>query len=1341
MIVRLRLVVLVLVGLVAWCPTVPLPETLVAKESGSPSLVTRWIVQLHDPPLAQAPQLRTPLSPSRSAIAVNTGDAAAAPAGRLDLDTSAARNYRAMLERQQQQLIQVIRNRYPEARVDRTYQIVFNGFSVALPGVPQEEARAWLRSLEGVVQVSPEQVYEPAMYGSLPQMNTEALWNVPAIGGQGRAGNGIKIAVIDTGINVSHPFFNPAGFSYPPGYPKGQREYTTPKVIVARSYFRPDLPPNIGSGTPRPGPEDSSHGTHVAGIAAGVANTVANLRTFEQVISGVAPRAYLMNYKAFYANDSVFSGMAFETELIAAFEDAVADGADVINNSWGSRANVAPEFDAISVAARAAAEAGVVVVFSAGNNGPSKSTVDSRDIANHLLVVGATTTARTIAEGVVDVISPDGREPVPASLTNRVYGIATFGRRIDDKIGPAPYLPVQSLGVSALACEPLPPGTLEGKIAIVERGICHFSLKVFHAQQAGAVAVVVVNSAEGGEEVFTMRAGERGGEVHIPSVLVPHSMGHGMVEWYNRYGAAARLQIDPRARVVPRPDDVLASFSSRGPTFQQSLKPDVVAPGVDILSAGYSSGIGEAKHLGYGLASGTSMAAPHVSGGVALLRQAHPEWSPRDIRSALITTAEPRVWLDTEQTQLARVLDRGGGRVDLGRAVDPGLLFDTPSLSFSRLQPVAGLPTIAETVVQARNISGRRQTYTIRSAQQDEYLTIAVSPPELTIGAGQIASIRVSITLAPDAPPGDYGGMVALEGGPHPLHLPLWVRLLPTERAEKVLILDNDGSSSLELRNYADYYTGILSELGVSFAYLDVDAQAPASRTLPEISELQKYEIVLWFTGDNSLSSETFPGTIPLTKEDQDILMAYLQGGGNLIATGQNLADASDIEQSPPGPEYGRSELYKYFLGARFVQDHTFDTPYATHRVIGVGDHQWLSHIVLDLGSEMNSPGHDAMGAANQSSVDEIVVIDEDPRTPDIYTHPIFKAVSMANKAQGIVGLARYSDPTLEQPAVAFHYRTIILSFGLEGVRSDTGATTRKELLQSLLYWMVDRPTARVRNPVIVSQPEQLVSLTVETKSNIPAEFVLYRWDFGDGTPILSTTQPEVVHTYRQPGNYLVRVEVTDSWGHTTLAESIPASPVPPSPALSRPSPAAELVPVTFPETGHTLQGRFLAFWREHGGLMVFGYPIGPQTHEPPVTQMFERTRFEYRPEHAAPYDVLLGLLGVETLAKQGRNWRDLPTVDAAAPDCLYFPETRHSLCPPFRTYWERHGLEFDGRPGKSFAESLALFGYPISEPMEEVGEDGVVRTMQWFERARFEYHPGNDPAYAVLLSRLGSLP
>ncbi len=179
-----------------------------------------------------------------------------------------------------------------------------------------------------------------------------------------------------------------------------------------------------------------------------------------------------------------------------------------------------------------------------------------------------------------------------------------------------------------------------------------------------------------------------------------------------------------------------------------------------------------------------------------------------------------------------------------------------------------------------------------------------------------------------------------------------------------------------------------------------------------------------------------------------------------------------------------------------------------------------------------------------------------------------------------------------------------------------------------------------------------------------------------------------------------------------------------------------------FTETGQCMGGRILEFWQQNGGLSVFGYPIGAQHSEviegqEVQAQRFERNRLELHPEKARPYDVLLGRLGLDRLVAQGRDWNSFPKGQRKK-GCLFFEETGHSLCSPFLSMWQAKGLEFDGRRGKSYLENLALFGLPLSEPQTETMA-GQQYTVQWFERARFEYHPENQQAYKVLLGLLGN--
>jgi hypothetical protein len=176
------------------------------------------------------------------------------------------------------------------------------------------------------------------------------------------------------------------------------------------------------------------------------------------------------------------------------------------------------------------------------------------------------------------------------------------------------------------------------------------------------------------------------------------------------------------------------------------------------------------------------------------------------------------------------------------------------------------------------------------------------------------------------------------------------------------------------------------------------------------------------------------------------------------------------------------------------------------------------------------------------------------------------------------------------------------------------------------------------------------------------------------------------------------------------------------------------------------IEGRFREYWQQNGGLPVFGYPISDaymrQTTEGAfLTQYFERNRFELHPEKARPYDVLLGRLGDDRLKQQGRDWTTLPKGTQTA-NCLWFAETGHSVCNQdgnqgFRNYWEGRGLQDPAL--NRFQRSLALFGLPLSEPTMETNAAGDNVLTQWFERARFEWHPGNPAAFRVLLGLLGN--
>lgn len=192
---------------------------------------------------------------------------------------------------------------------------------------------------------------------------------------------------------------------------------------------------------------------------------------------------------------------------------------------------------------------------------------------------------------------------------------------------------------------------------------------------------------------------------------------------------------------------------------------------------------------------------------------------------------------------------------------------------------------------------------------------------------------------------------------------------------------------------------------------------------------------------------------------------------------------------------------------------------------------------------------------------------------------------------------------------------------------------------------------------------------------------------------------------------------------------------------------AADEPRLCFSESPFCISGRFATYWQEHGGLAVFGLPIADQTTStlagtPVLVQWFERARFEAQPQREAPFDVQLGRLGDESLLRLGRDWRAAPREAGPQPDCLWFAETGHAVCNQlggigFKSFWQVHGLLYPGLTPEQ--GSIALFGLPLTEAQPELYADGTTLLTQWFERARFEWHPDQPDQAKVMLGRLGS--
>jgi len=308
----------------------------------APAPPVEVVVTLAAPPLAQAIQNSRVLS-------------ARVKAQRLDLRSATSVAYLKSLVGAQSAVAARIAAAIPEARVAWRYQVVLNGLAVVVPRA--EIAR--LDSVPGIARVWPNVTYRTLLDRSPELIGADQLWGAPSFSS---AGNGIKIGIVDDGVDQAHPFFNPGGYTMPPGFPKGNTTYTTAKVIVARAFAPPTSTWRYAR-VPYD-PTFSEHATHVAGIAAG--DYTPGALPNRGPLSGVAPRAYLGNYKVLTVPTENFGLNGNAPEIAAGIEAAVRDGMDVINLSLGEP-EIEPSRDLVVAAINGAADAGVVPTIAAGN--------------------------------------------------------------------------------------------------------------------------------------------------------------------------------------------------------------------------------------------------------------------------------------------------------------------------------------------------------------------------------------------------------------------------------------------------------------------------------------------------------------------------------------------------------------------------------------------------------------------------------------------------------------------------------------------------------------------------------------------------------------------------------------------------------------------------------------------------------------------------------------------------------------------------------------------------------------------------------------------------------------
>jgi len=760
--------------------------------SDEPSTQKVYIVQLREPSAADYAAKTTPRAYKASSATA-----------RFDKTRPDIQAYAAQLAEQQNRTLQ---KAGPGADLVYRYQYGLNGFAAHMH--PSQAHK--LEAQPEVLHVWEDEIRPLTTNHSLEFLglfNNEKGLRGPA----GLDGDGIVIGVIDSGIAPKHPALQDSREADRPSlclsdwaentflglwlcnrYDKrddivlfdpledwagecqaGEQFAETDcnnKIIGAR-YF--------SAGAEATGPIDDGeimsardvdgHGTHTSTTAAGNRVKASIFGTFISRIEGVAPAARISVYKACWLRPGDTRASCNTSDLANAIDAAVADGVDIINYSVGSSQTQTTAPD--DIALLAATKAGVFTVVAAGNEGPNLGTIGSPAGGPWIMTAAASTRAGRSQSEALEILTPQTIAGLYKALeANFTPALQTAGP-IEDSL----ILVDDGTDTTSDACETLINGDeISGKIAYIQRGNCEFTIKLENAEAAGAVAAVVYNIAG---DPIVMNGDE--GTVDIPAVMIGQADGNLILAELDRLpDVTVRLDKD---LFIDEQDsgNTMGSFSSRGPgPVLDVIKPDVTAPGVNILAGFAPDAANATKGENFAYLSGTSMSTPHVAGIAALLLQANPDWSPSALKSALMTTARQDITLPDGETP-ANPFDFGSGHIVPNNAADPGLVYDvsdddfdafacgiaSPAVSPERCNELAqagfsfdgedlNQPSIAiahlagtQTVRrQVTNVSDETTTYTAEIVPPSGVL-VSVNPTILTVPPGATGSFDVTFTF------------------------------------------------------------------------------------------------------------------------------------------------------------------------------------------------------------------------------------------------------------------------------------------------------------------------------------------------------------------------------------------------------------------------------------------------------------------------------------------------------------------------------------------------------------------------------------------------------------------
>lgn len=776
------------------------------------SLDRHYLVQFHDAPVSQ-------LLAQQQSVAGLAKSGASVKASLLA--------QKAQVTKGLQQRRNALEQATPGLKVVNEHSVLFNGLHVQVSATQA----ASLAQRTDVKAVFPVKKRYLSLDASHQVTKTLAAWE--ALGGQSEAGKGVKIAVVDTGIRHENPMFDDAGFTAPdlsgnshlaehPDYCRsdsGDAGFCNNKLIVARAMDPAQHGMEVYSGEYLSPKAFDGHGTHVAGIAAGNPVSIEYNRA-NVALSGAAPGAWLMVYKALYMSNLGFA-FGTDTMLLEALEMAVLDGADVINNSWGAGSGEDPDASIYQEVFANAEALGIVVVNAAGNTGHPGATINCPACIESGIAVANSTHGRFFGHrltvnGKTFLAYQGANNQIASDLTLTLASLNSV-------------MPLDDSG-----CEPVTQNSdfFAGSLVLVD-------YKPFCPLETVASNI----AALGGDAVLIYQAGAFGTATYEPFIPLQSSYDipvfgmsreNGLTIVDDAYAADFTVTIanEVEQGIEAQYVDIINPFSSTGPNNNPSvLKPDMAAPGTFVLSAyspdefsfgspfddapGGPGGPGDAPMPGTGsnepvfaMLTGTSMASPQVAGAAALLRQQYPDWSARQIKAALMSTSNPNTLLGLDP---ANAFVQGAGRLDTFAALNSQLDFERVSYA----QPGC----IGECVFinQVRNLADSEQTWRFDVTFFDGDTQAVVQPAVIDFAAAGSTGDHMEVRVVVDTSRADpehrlydkwvFGRLTATNSEGKTQHLPL-VAYANDASDVGTLVVAHDGTD-LQSQNDIVYQTRV----------------------------------------------------------------------------------------------------------------------------------------------------------------------------------------------------------------------------------------------------------------------------------------------------------------------------------------------------------------------------------------------------------------------------------------------------------------------------------------------------------------------------------------------------